>query len=328
MEALRPHFADLPLRKGDPPWSAWGLYGQNDQLGTLNLLTPTTVAEAAKEILTGHRIGLDLPIDYLGKPSHGRQGLDHKIIWKSPRSVHDDEIAFNTQISTQWDGLRHIGYYREGLWYNGTKQPEISGPSEVRTSTLGVHAWAKQGIVGRGVLLDYFQWRLAQGRPFDPLSAHAITQEELDACARHQGLQFKRGDILFVRSGWRVGYQQLTSEEKHQWAAKPQQWVGVETSVNSLRWLWDTGFSACAGDAPGWECLADGKNPNPDEAMRGYIGHEIMIAGWGMPLGEFFDLEELSKECHRHQRYSFFVSGAPLNVTGGVASTSNMVAVF
>ncbi|KAE8331432.1 putative cyclase-domain-containing protein [Aspergillus sergii] len=328
MGAHRPRFADLPLRKGDPPWSAWGLYGPDDQLGTLNLLKPEVILEAAKEIRTGRRIGLDLPVDYLGKPSHGRQGLTHKVIWKAPRSVHDDEISFNTQISTQWDGLRHIGYYREGLWYNGTKQPEISGSHNVRTVTLGIHAYTKEGVVGRGVLLDYHRWRLAHGRPFDTQTAHAITQEELVACAQDQKVEFKQGDILFVRSGWRQGYEQLTPDEKQQWAFKPQRWVGVETSAKTLAWLWETGFSACAGDAPGWECLADGKSPNADEQLKGYIAHEIMIAGWGMPLGEFFDLETLSEECHRQQRYSFFVSGVPLHVTGGVASPPNIVAIF
>jgi hypothetical protein len=94
----RPRFEDLPLGQGDPPWSAWGLYGPDDELGTLNLLTSDAVTQAAQEILTGRRIGLDLPIDYLGKPSHGRQGLAHKIIWKEPRSVHDDEVNFNTQV--------------------------------------------------------------------------------------------------------------------------------------------------------------------------------------------------------------------------------------
>jgi hypothetical protein len=98
MDSNRPLFEELPLREGDPPWSAWGLYDPDDQLGTLNLLTPEVVVEAGREIRTGRRIGLDLPIDYLGKPSHGRQGLNHKVIWKSPRSVHDDEIAFNTQV--------------------------------------------------------------------------------------------------------------------------------------------------------------------------------------------------------------------------------------
>jgi hypothetical protein len=97
----RPRFEDLPLREGDPPWSAWGLYGPEDELGTLNLLTSETVVNASQEIRTGHRVGLDLPIDYLTAPSHGRKSLSHNVIWKAPRAVHDDELAFNTQVRHQ-----------------------------------------------------------------------------------------------------------------------------------------------------------------------------------------------------------------------------------
>jgi hypothetical protein len=44
-----PAFEDLPLRKGDPHHSAWGLYGENDELGTLNRLTGERVVEAVRE---------------------------------------------------------------------------------------------------------------------------------------------------------------------------------------------------------------------------------------------------------------------------------------
>ncbi len=61
-----PAFDDLPLRKGDPKWSAWGLYGDKDELGTLNRLTDERVAAAAKsEIQTGTRsvdMGSSLPL--------------------------------------------------------------------------------------------------------------------------------------------------------------------------------------------------------------------------------------------------------------------------
>ena len=33
-----------------------------------------------------------------------------------------------------------------------------------------------------------------------------------------------------------------------------------------------------------------------------------------MPIGEFFDLEALSKQCAETGRYSFFFSSWPLNV--------------
>lgn len=95
----RPSFEDLPLRQGDPPWSAWGLYGDHDQLGTLNLLTPDAVKEAAKEIKTGIRVGLDFPLDHLVKPTHGRAPLRHDKLWKKPRAVYDDVLEFNTQVS-------------------------------------------------------------------------------------------------------------------------------------------------------------------------------------------------------------------------------------
>jgi hypothetical protein len=98
MSTPRPKFDDLPLNKADPPWSAWGLYGKDDHLGTLNLLTPDVVVEASKEIQTGVRVGLDFPVNYLAHPTHNRTAMTHNIIWKQPRAVHDDEVTFNTQV--------------------------------------------------------------------------------------------------------------------------------------------------------------------------------------------------------------------------------------
>jgi hypothetical protein len=71
----RPSFDQLPLTKDGPPLSAWGLYVENDRLGSLNLLTPDFAVEATKEIKTGIRIGLDNHINFLVRPSHSRLGL-------------------------------------------------------------------------------------------------------------------------------------------------------------------------------------------------------------------------------------------------------------
>lgn len=56
----RPSFEELPLHPNDPPYSAWGLYGEEDELGTLNLLTPEVVLAAKSEIVTGQSISLKL----------------------------------------------------------------------------------------------------------------------------------------------------------------------------------------------------------------------------------------------------------------------------
>lgn len=49
---------------------------------------------------------------------------------------------------------------------------------------------------------------------------------------------------------------------------------------------------------------------------------------FGMPIGEMWDLEVLKEECERQKRWSFFFTSAPLNVTGGVASPPNALAIF
>lgn len=104
-----PSFDELPLNKSGPPGNAWGRFGHTDQLGMLNLLTPEVVAAAAQEIKTGVRISLDWSLNKPSYPSFGRNPFRHEIIHKHPRSVHDDIVEFNTQCSSQWDGLRHYG---------------------------------------------------------------------------------------------------------------------------------------------------------------------------------------------------------------------------
>lgn len=107
-------FSSLPLDPLGPPYNAWGRYGSSDQLGTLNMLVPSVVAAAARtEIRTGTRVSLDWPLNQPIHPNYGRDRLKHVIRRKGPegRVVNDDLLEFNTQISSQWDGLRHYGEY-------------------------------------------------------------------------------------------------------------------------------------------------------------------------------------------------------------------------
>lgn len=97
----RPSFDSLPLREGDPPHSAWGLYGENDQLGCLNLLTPENTLAASQEVKTGVRLSLDPPLDALVRPGVGRACLEHDVILRQDVPgiyVHDDTLTLNTQV--------------------------------------------------------------------------------------------------------------------------------------------------------------------------------------------------------------------------------------
>ena len=106
-----PLFSSLPLEPSGPPGNAWGSFGNTDELGMLNLLTPPVVAAAAKEILSGVRISLDWPLNKPIYPSYGRDPYIHEIKQRGgqDRVVNDDILTFNTQCSTQWDGFRHYG---------------------------------------------------------------------------------------------------------------------------------------------------------------------------------------------------------------------------
>ena len=181
---------------------------------------------------------------------------------------------------------------------------------EIDCELIGA-AWVERGgIVGRGVLLDYASWADSNNVALTPFETNSITVETLKKVAESQGTIIRQGDILFIRTGWVRAYDRLTDEECKALADhKVPPAHGVESSEETLRWLWDQGFAAVAGDQPSmeaWPCQ------NTD-----FFLHEWLLAGWGMPIGELFDLEVLSKECEKRQRWSFFFTSMPLKVSSG-----------
>ncbi|KAJ9662230.1 hypothetical protein H2201_006160 [Coniosporium apollinis] len=316
MEGL-PKFSDLPLNKGDPHHSAWGLYGKDDQLGFLNRLTDEVVLEAAKEIQTGARISLNWPLDAQKDiPFFGRQVFHQHMYNKPPRVVNDDVWTFNSQSSSQWDGLRHFAYQKEAKFYNGVTMDDIHAEGSV---VNGIGAWSEKGIVGRGVLLDFHSWRLENNIPYEPFKTGSIPLQQLKAVAEAQGVEFKFGDILIIRSGYMAAFNELKKDELAALAkVMPPTFSGVEQSEEMLEWIWNN-FSAVAGDQPSFECWPTQKD---------FMLHEVLLSGWGCPIGELFDLEALAEHCKKVGRWSFFVTSEVCNVPGGVASPPNILAMF
>jgi len=115
---------------------------------------------------------------------------------------------------------------------------------------------AEQGIVGRGVLLDFHSWRLAQDPPipYEAFKTGSIPLKYLQATAKAQGTEIKFGDILIVRSGYMVALKEKPEAELSVLKdAMPPGMSGVEQSEEMLKWIWDN-FSAVAGDQPTFEC--------------------------------------------------------------------------
>ncbi|KAF7715831.1 Uncharacterized protein PECH_006003 [Penicillium ucsense] len=314
-------FDALPLDPEGPRGNAWGRFGPNDELGTLNLLTPEVIVEAAKEIKTGIRISLDWPMSMPSYPSFDRSPFKHELVLRKPNCIYDDILAFNSQGSTQWDGFRHYANQKLRKFYNGHTSEEIED-----SSVIGMHVVAEHGgITGRGVLLDYADWAEAHSISVSALESQSITLDHLKFVIRDHNLDLRKGDILFIRSGFTAAYNELNEEQRRELPNRPTpDFIGVEATERMVQWLWDRQFAAVAGDAPSFErAPIRGSHADP-----GFNLHEWVLAGWGTPIGELFDLEKLSRHCKETGKYSFFLSSMPLKVIGGVASPPNAFAIF
>jgi kynurenine formamidase len=147
--------------------------------------------------------------------------------------------------------------------------------------------------------------------------------DELEAMIQHFGITLRQGDILLLRTGYSRWYGQASSEERQK-ILKQEAFIGVEASMKAVKWLWNHHVAAVATDAPGFEVC-----PVPwSEAASKTIMHEWILVHFGMPLGELWNLEDLSGLCQELQRWSFFFTSAPLHVIGGTASPPNAIAVL
>lgn len=311
----RPRFDDLPVLPGQPRYSAWGLWGEGDETGMLNLLTPERVAAAQRLAREGKSFPLSWEMELPDPPLFGRETTRHEL--KRRRGVvHDDVFReFNPQSSSHWDGLTHYGNVVCDCFYGGVQREAITGVAGTRN---GIQVWGRRGIAGRGVLLDYARWAAANGIAYSPGDRHAIGADELRAVAAAQRVGFMEGDILVVRSGWVAWYQTLDRAAREAVATPPYRGVGVAQGEATLRFLWDTGFAAVCGDAIAWEVF-------PGTPEDGFM-HETILGLWGMPIGEMFYLEKLADDCAADGRYDFFLAAAPFNKLGGVASPANALA--
>jgi kynurenine formamidase len=311
-----PSFDELPVTPGAPPHSAWGLWGDQDELGTLNLLTPERVATAARLVRTGKTFGLTWELHLPSPPLFRREPLQHAIKRRRPFVNDDVYHAYNPQSSSQWDGFTHFGNATYHGFYNGVTEAQVTGGPDTRN---GIQAWARHGIAGRAVLVDYQRWTTTQGIHYSPGERHEITIEALQAAAQAQHVEFQPGDILLVRSGWIAWYLGLGQQERETLASAPHTAVGLAQREETLRFLWDQHFAAVAGDTLAFEAY-------PAHPEYGFM-HETILALWGMPIGELFDLEALAEDCAADGRYECFLTSAPLNTRGGVASPPNALAL-
>jgi kynurenine formamidase len=308
-----PAFDDLPLVPGLSLRHAWGTFGADDRVGTMNLLSRDAVVAAAGLVRTGEVISLDLPLDMPNPPLFGRRAYERHVVALNRHEMDDYVDDFHLQGSTQWDALGHVRCREHGYWGGRTDDP-TTHPNE-----LGIEQWAERGIVGRGVLVDVAGWAAANGRSFDALSSVVVSADDLRAILAEQGTSLAVGDILCIHMGWVGSYRALSADARVAYAESPA-FAGLAADEEMARFLWNSHVAAVVCDNPAVEVV-------PADPAVGSL-HRRLIPLLGLALGEMFDLETLAERCRALKRSTFLFTAAPLKIPGALGSPGNALAIL
>jgi kynurenine formamidase len=299
----RPTYAELPDGR------AVGLYGRDEQIGALNLLTPDRTRAAAALVQTGEVFSLNAPISYPGPHPTGSRLPPTHVLIRGPIGQDDYLDGFYLQYGSQWDGFLHIPDKKYDCFYNANTNESV-----------GIEQWAERGIAGRGVLLDIARWRAATGRPIDCQARELVTVQDLERCAAAQGVSVNEGTIVLVRFGWESFWNSQSWEERMRSRSGGFQSPGLEPSLKMVERLWDWGIAAIAGDNMALEAYPI--------KYEDYFMHVDLLTRLGIPVGEFWHLDGLAEGCADRGRYEFLITSAPMNIKGGYASPANAIAVL
>ena len=297
----------------------WGKWGTDDEIGTLNYITPDKIVQAAGLVKQGKVLSLAIPFDSNGPQSGfgGRTNPLHFMLQDGGDVASgaqdfipalrycDDAVTMPLQCATQWDALSHI--YFDGKMYND-HGPEWVNSNGARVNSIDK---LKAKVVSRGVLLDIP--RSKQKRWLEP--GEAIYPSDLDAAAARQKVAVGRGDIVLIRTGQIAQVRSQGSWGQYAGGPAP----GLSLSV--AEWLAKNEIAGYATDTWGTEVI-----PNETADVFQPL-HCVAIVNMGMLVGEIFDLEELAADCAADGVYEFMFVAPPLPVTGAVGSPINPQAI-
>jgi Putative cyclase len=179
----------------------WGRWGDSDERGTLNLITPETVLAGVACVRDGKRFSLALPMSEEGPQLGFVKGrtnpirttiAHHELMGDNESGVrfNDDAVSMGVQAATHIDALAHVSY--DGRMYNGfpTSVVDETGATRLGAEKLGA-------IASRGVLLD-----LAGSIGIDRLEGgYPLTPEDLERAEDFGKVTVGAGDIVLLRTG-------------------------------------------------------------------------------------------------------------------------------
>jgi len=294
----------------------WGRWGDDDRLGTLNLIDEAAVRRGAAEVRDGRRLPLAMRFDQQSPQVGSIPGrinpLRTMVAINTPYSafgtdgfcVSDDIVTMGLQASTHWDALAHASY--GGVLWNGV--PASTVTAEAGSRELGIHR--VRSLTSRGVLLD-----VARARGVDRLApGTGVTADDLDAAADLAAVTVEPGDVLLVRTGQAQLYR-----ERNRTAYATGDQPGL--TVSCPTWFRRHDVAAVATDTLAFEVY-----PCEDSDVL-FPVHLLDLVDLGLLQGQNFDLEDLAADCAADGRYAFLLEASPIPFTGGAGAPVSPVAV-
>lgn len=301
--------------------SGWGLFGPDDCAGLLNLQTPERVQAAAALVKKGAVFALDAAVDAFDPPLEPeRSAPRHRLLHRPGQGLEEfDDVLDNyyPQISSQWDSLAHIAY-TPGVFYNGASDADV-----LTGARNTIDHWARRGIVARAVMLDLVRSLHADGIEYRPGDGTAFTVADLERARERSGVAYSPGCVIVLRTGFVSWYCGRPWPERARIAGNLRA-PGVEHTEEMARYLWDSGAMAIGSDTFGVEVWP------PDYSSAAFpfgFMHRVLIAQFGMGLGELWQLDHLADDCEGDGVYEFLLTSAPMNSVGGIGSPSNALAI-
>jgi len=285
----------------------WDRWGADDQLGTLNLITPAKRRDAASMVEDGVAISMALELNKQ-KDALNQSPFEHEVQivdWKGHRWAIDKyAVDYHGWAHSHMDGLQHVAH--KGELYNGLPIDSLTPDG---TDRLGIQNVAVNGIFTRGVLVDFPRFL---GVNYVPAGT-AIAAADLEAWEKASGVIISSGDVLLIRTGrW------IQVAEQGQWDFSEKA-AGLHASVAAWLKTRDVSVIGCDG-------VSD-VVPSGVEGLANPL-HELVLAGLGMPILDNLDLEAVADAAAERDRWTFLFVGAPLRVPGGTGSPLNPLAVF
>ena len=301
-----PFVSEEQFQKWKDEISNWGRWGSDDELGTLNLITPAKRRQAASLVQTGITVGLGHTLDTVESIDNPCP-VEWEMINASPRGA-SDRIAFRCihgMGTTHIDGFGHRFF--DGKMWNGVEM-ERTVTMEFGANKNAVLTM-RDGIVTRGVLYD-----IPKLKGVDYLQpGYRITVADLEDWEAQTGVKVGPGDAMFLRWGRWARREAVGPFDT--WAEA----AGFDNSV--IPWLRERDISILGWESPGY-------TPRPEGDLPTLALHDFALTMLGIHLIDRADLRALSEMAEDQNRYEFMLTIAPLPIPNGTGSPVNPIAIF